>query len=63
MRVGSTDLGRTRVYFILGFECSPINSGDVEEMEEHKSRIMEKKLLKIAFLNACLSPDVHPWET
>lgn len=38
-------------------------SGDVDEMEEHKSEIVDKKLLKIAFLNATLSPDGHPWET
>lgn len=38
-------------------------SGDVEEMEEHKSEIVDKKLLKIAFLNANLGPDGHPWET
>ncbi|MCJ1426089.1 hypothetical protein MMC29_003991 [Sticta canariensis] len=36
---------------------------DVNEMEEHKSEIVDKKLLKIAFLNATLSSDGHPWET
>ena len=38
-------------------------SGDVNEMEEHKSEIVDKNLLKIAFLNATISPDGHPWET
>ena len=40
-----------------------IKSGDVNEMEEHKSEIVDKKLLKIAFLNATLSSNGHPWET
>lgn len=37
-------------------------AGDVEEMETHKKEISEKKLLKLSFLGAKLSPTGHPWE-
>ncbi|KAF2027844.1 NAD(P)-binding protein [Setomelanomma holmii] len=34
---------------------------DVAELEVHKEEIVEKKLLKLAFLNAKLGPEGHPW--
>lgn len=37
--------------------------GDIEEMEQHKDEIVEKNLLKTAFLNAQLGPEGHPWES
>lgn len=30
-------------------------------MEQHKDEIVEKALLKTAFLNAKLGPEGHPW--
>ncbi|MCJ1445009.1 MAG: hypothetical protein MMC23_005513 [Stictis urceolatum] len=35
---------------------------DVEEMERHQKEIVEKNLLKTAFLYAKLGPGGHPWE-
>jgi hypothetical protein len=32
-------------------------------MEAHRDEIVEKKLLKLAFLGAKLGPDGHPWST
>ena len=34
---------------------------DVEEMEAHASEITEGKLTHLAFLNAKLGPEGHPW--
>ncbi|KAI5242345.1 NAD(P)-binding protein [Aureobasidium subglaciale] len=34
---------------------------DVDEMEEHKEEIKEKRLLQLSFLNAKLSPVGHAW--
>ncbi|KAH7094405.1 hypothetical protein FB567DRAFT_2653 [Paraphoma chrysanthemicola] len=34
---------------------------DVAEMEAHKEEIVEKKLLKLAFLHAQLGTEGHPW--
>ena len=35
--------------------------GDVTELEQHKEEIAEKKLLHLAFLNASLGAEGHPW--
>jgi len=35
---------------------------DVDDMEKHKEEIIEKGLLKTAFLNAKLGPEGHPFE-
>lgn len=32
-------------------------------MEQHKDEIVENRLLNLAFLNAELGPEGHPWET
>lgn len=32
-------------------------------MEQHKDEIVEKQLLSLAFLNARLGPEGHPWGT
>lgn len=34
---------------------------DVNEMKVHHKEIIEGKLLKLAFLNAQLGPEGHPW--
>ncbi|KAK9413327.1 putative NAD(P)-binding protein [Seiridium unicorne] len=34
---------------------------DVEELEQHKDEIVEKKLVRLAFLNGQLQPGGHPW--
>lgn len=34
---------------------------DVEEMEAHAGEIKEGKLHQLAFLNAKLGPEGHPW--
>lgn len=34
---------------------------DVEEMEKHQDEIKDGKLLKLAFVNAKLGPEGHPW--
>ncbi|XXH00744.1 hypothetical protein Hte_007094 [Hypoxylon texense] len=34
---------------------------DVEELEKHKDEIVEKKLVKLAFLNGQLQPGGYPW--
>ena len=36
-------------------------SWDVTEMEEHRDEIVEKKLLKLGFLNAALGPGGYKW--
>ncbi|RYP06457.1 hypothetical protein DL764_003148 [Monosporascus ibericus] len=36
---------------------------DVDELNEHKDEIAEKKLNKLAFLRAELRPDGYPWES
>lgn len=36
--------------------------GDVDEMERHKEEIVEKGLLKTAFLNARLGDGGQAWE-
>jgi hypothetical protein len=36
---------------------------DVDELKKHKEDIVEGKLLKLAFLNAKLGPEGHPWNT
>lgn len=38
-------------------------SENINEIEKHKSEIVDKKLLKIALLNATLSPDGYPRES
>ena len=35
---------------------------DVEEMKAHEDEIVEGKLLELAFLNAKLGPEGHPWK-
>lgn len=34
---------------------------DVEEMERHKEEIVQKKLIKLGFLNVQLQPGGYPW--
>ncbi|KAI1495695.1 hypothetical protein F5X99DRAFT_402726 [Biscogniauxia marginata] len=36
---------------------------DVNELEQHKDEIVEKKLVKLAFLNGQLQPGGHPWSS
>lgn len=36
---------------------------DVEDMELHASEIIAGKLTKLAFLNAKLGPEGHPWDS
>lgn len=36
---------------------------DVEEMERHKEEIVQKKLLKLGFLNGQLQPGGYPWSS
>lgn len=36
---------------------------DVEELERHREEIVEKKLIKLGFLNAPLQPGGYPWSS
>jgi len=45
--------------YLKGGLCSV--NWDIKEMESHKNEIVEKSLLKGAFLNARLGPNGHPW--
>jgi NAD(P)-dependent dehydrogenase (short-subunit alcohol dehydrogenase family) len=36
---------------------------DVSELEQHKDEILEKKLVKLAFLNGQLQPGGYPWSS
>lgn len=36
---------------------------DVEELERHREEIVEKKLVKLGFLNAQLQPGGYPWSS
>ena len=37
-------------------------NGDYEEMEEHKEEILEKGLIRLAFMGANSGNGGHPWE-
>ncbi|KAM0803203.1 hypothetical protein BDR22DRAFT_55676 [Usnea florida] len=54
-------LSTPRADYLKGGLCSV--NWDVEEMETHRDEIVDKGLLKTAFLNAKLGPEGHPWES
>ena len=56
---------RLRFFFLLFSKLvakTNFDLGDVDEMERHQEEIVEKGLLRTAFLNARLGAEGQPWE-